>query len=502
MNQIMKKYRLLIVAFGALLITGCSDFLNESDPSNFTEGTYFTRPEHARASVNAIYAPLREITASGFGGGPWVMTEFATGQAGTDLGQAASSYFVKDLVNTAENSYGTSYWQQYYKGIGNANLSIAKIPGIQMDAAESRKLLGEAYFLRAWYYFTLVQLFGNIPLITEPVKLDSDQLRPSQAKPEDVYALIVDDLKKAEEAGLPWTDVSGKVSLGAVKSLLAKVYLTMAGYPLQKGAAYYDLAAKKAEEVVDSQQFKLFSSYYDLHDPAKKNIEENIFMVQFKTQIIPGNWQELIIPYNKGISAYSAETGGIYATNEFVKSYDAADLRAQEGQFFFTKFTHEADRKKEVDLGGYFVYKLFDVAAQTSTANSDLNWSLIRYADILLVFAEASNEVAGPNVKAYNAVNAIRKRAKLPDLAGLSKDQLREAIWKERWHELCFENITWFDMARLRKAFDLTTKRFNEFVGHKFTYGNNLVLKERELLFPIPAYELKNNSNLERTPGY
>ncbi|MGY0036223.1 hypothetical protein [Pedobacter sp. NJ-S-72] len=157
-------------------------------------------------------------------------------------------------------------------------------------------------------------MFGNIPLITEPVDLKSEQLRPKQAAPEDVYKLIVEDLKTAEEAGLPWVDPTGKASLGAVKSLLAKVYLTMAGYPLQKGAEYFGLAAKKAEEVIDSKQFRLFDSYSDLHNPAKKNMDENIFMIQYKTQIIPANWQELIIPYNKNISAYSSETGGIYAT--------------------------------------------------------------------------------------------------------------------------------------------------------------------------------------------
>jgi len=500
MKTIIKKYGLLALAVGTLGVTGCKKFLNETDKSNFTVDNYFTKPEHARSSVNAIYASLRDPMSSGFGGGAWTMTEFATGQAATDLGQAVDSYFVKDLRNTADNAYGLSYWQNYYKGIGNANLSIAKIPGIAMDAAESKRLLGEAHFLRAWYYFTLVQLFGNIPLITEPVDLASPQLRPKQAAPEDVYKVIVDDLKTAEASGLPWTDASGKISLGAVKSLLAKVYLTMAGYPLQKGAEYYDLASKKAEEVLDSKQFKLFTTYNDLHNPAKKNVDENIFMIQYKTQIIPGNWQELIIPYNKNISAYSSETGGIYATGAFVNSYDPADLRAKEGQFFFTKFTNQDDRTKVVDLGGYFIYKIFDVVAQTTTANSDLNWSLIRYADVLLIYAEASNEVNGPAAKAYDAVNQVRTRATLPNLTGLSKDQFREAIWRERWYELCFENVTWFDMARLRKAFNVDTKGFDNYVGHKFSYGP--VLTDRELLFPIPSRELRNNPNLIPTKGY
>lgn len=487
----------MLSIFGA---TGCSDFLDESDPSNFTVENYFTKPEHARSSVNAIYANLRVPMGSGFGGGTWMMTEFATGLAATDLGQAVNSYFVKDLRNTSDNGYGQSYWQFYYKGIANANLSIAKIPGISMDAAEAKRLMGEAYFLRAFYYFNLVQMFGNIPLILDPVDLQSEQLKPSAATPEEVYNRVVEDLKAAEAAGLPMTDVSGKVSTGAVKSLLAKVYLTMAGYPLQKGAAYYDLAAKKAEEVIDSKQFKLFASYDDLHNPAKKNVEENIFMIQFKTQILPSNWQVSIIPYNKNISAYSDETGGIYSTGDFVKSYEAGDLRAKEKQFFFTKFTNESDRTKEVDLGGYFIYKHFDNVAQTSSANSDLNWSVIRYADVLLMYAEASNEVGGPSAKAYEAVNAIRTRAQLPALTGLTKDTFREAVWAERWHELCFENITWFDMARLRKAYNVTTKKFENYVGHKFSYGPTLT--ERELLFPIPTAEVRNNTNLDQNKGY
>lgn len=499
----MKKLRIYqsILALGLVgTLSGCTEFLTEADPSNFTVENYFTKPAHARSSVNAIYANMRDPLSSGFGGGAWMMTEFATGLAGTDLGQAVNSYFVKDLRNTSDNGYGQTYWTSYYRGIANANVSIARIPAISMDAAESKRLLGEAHFLRAWYYFHLVRMFGNIPLVTEPVTLQSDQLRPSQATPEEVYNLIVQDLITAEESGLPWSDPTGKVSLGAVKSLLAKVYLTMAGFPLQKGASHYDLAAKKAKEVIDSGSFKLFSDYAALTDPSKKNIEENIFMIQFRTQIIPSNWQVSIIPYNKNISQYSDETGGIYATQAFAESYDPADLRGKEKQFFFTQFTHESNRNQPVDLGGYFIWKLFDITAQTSTANSDLNWPLIRYADVLLTYAEASNEVEGPTANAYDAVNAIRQRAELTALSGLSKEAFREAVWRERWYELCFENTTWYDMVRLRKAFNVTTKQFDDYVGHRFSYGPTVT--ERELLFPIPTQEVLNNTNLYQNTGY
>lgn len=499
----MKKYSLYktgMLLAGMTALSGCTEFLTEADPSNFTVENYFTKPAHAVSSVNAIYAQMRDPLSSGFGGGAWMMTEFATGLAATDLGQAVNSYFVKDLRNTSDNGYGQSYWTAYYKGIANANLSIAKVPEISMDEAQKKRLLGEAHFLRAWYYFHLVRMFGHIPLVTEPVNLQSEQLRPSQASTEEVYNLIVQDLTTAEQAGLAWTDATGRVSMGAVKSLLAQVYLTMAGFPLEKGASHYDLAAKKAAEVIDSGQFRLFDAYGSLHDPSKKNIEENIFMIQYRAQILPSNWQVSIIPYNKNISQYADETGGIYATQAFAQSYDPADLRGKEKQFFYTKFTHESNRNQEVDLGGYFIWKHFDVEAQTTTASSDLNWPAIRYADVLLTYAEASNEVQGPSETAYAAVNAIRTRAQLPALSGLSKETLREAVWRERWYELCFENTTWYDMVRIRKAFNVTTKQFDNYVGHQFSYGPTV--SDRELLFPIPTQEVLNNPKLNQNSGY
>ena len=486
----------------AILLSGsaCSDFLEESDKTNFTVDNYFTKPEHATSAVNSIYENLKTTTGGGFGGAPWMMLEFGTGLANTELGQAQNSIFVRNLVNTSDNEYSRVYWVASYRGIGNANLVIARVPAIAMDEVAKKKALGEARFLRAHYYYNLVRIFGKVPIITEPVELTSDALYPEQATEEAVYKLIVDDLIAAEAAGLPFMDATGRVSTGAVKSLLASVYLTMAGFPLQKGAEYFKKAADKANEVITAGQFSLFTTYDDLHSPAKKNVGENIFMVQYAATIQPSGWQTSIIPYNQGISAYSDETGAIFVNKEFVESYEKGDLRAQEKQFYYRSYTLSNDRSKVVDLGGYYIYKHFDTQAHLTTSASDLNWPLLRYAEVLLTYAEAANEVSGPTAEAYEAVNKIRRRAKLPDLAGLTKEQLREAIWKERWYELSFENKTWFDMARLRKAFNVTTKAFDNFVGHKFSYGP--VLKERELLFPIPTAEIRNNSKLKQNTGY
>jgi hypothetical protein len=461
---------------------------------------YFTKPEHAESVVNAIYESLRSTTGGGFGGAPWMMLEFATGLANTELGQAQNSIYVRNLVNEADNGYGSTWWTSSYRAIGNANVAIAKIPGISMDEAQKKKYLGEARFLRAYNYYHLVRIFGKVPLIDKPVDLNSPELYPEPATVEEVYNLIVADLVEAEASGLPMTDASGRVSLGAVKSLLADVYLTMAGFPLQKGAEYYQKAASKAKEVIDSGKFSLFGSYDDLHSYATKNQGENILMVQFAANTLPSNWQTSIIPYNQGISAYSDETGAIFANKEFVESYEPNDKRAREKQFYYHSYTLSSDRSKTVDLGGYYIFKHFDTEAHLTTTSSGLNWTLIRYAEVLLTYAEAANEAGGPTPEAYQAVNAIRSRAELPALEGLTKEQFREAVWKERWHELSFENKTWFDMVRLRKAFNVTTKGFDNYVGHQFSYGP--VLKERELLFPIPTAEIRNNSKLVQNTGY
>jgi len=498
MKYTIKKY--LILAIGSLLIfSGCSTFLEEPDRSNFTKENYFTKPEHAESIINSIYENMRNVLGGGFNGAPWMMLEFATGLANTELGQAQNSIFVRNLVNNSDNAYGQTYWTSSYRGIGNANLAIAKIPGIKMDEIAKKKFLGEARFLRAMYYFDLVRIFGSVPLISDPIDLGSKDLYPEPASVDNIYKLIESDLLEAEKSGLPVKDASGRVSLSAVKSLLSSVYLTMAGFPLNKPENFAK-AADKALEVINSNQFTLFASYDDLHLASRKNSGENIFQVQYLESILPSNWQTSIIPYNQGISNYTDETGAIFANKEFVESYEKGDKRAAEKQFYYSSYSLRSNRSQTRNLGGYYLYKHFDILAQTSTTSSGLNWTLLRYPEVLLNYAEAANETGGPSAAVLNAINLVRKRAELPALEGLSKDELREAIWRERWYELSFENKTWYDMARLRKAFNVYTKKFEPYVGHKFSYGPTL--SEKELLFPIPTAEIRNNNKLKQNKGY
>ena len=499
--RLLNKTATLGLMFSLL---GCEDFITQTSPSNITMENYYTQPEHALSAVSAIYEDLRPVhDGGGFGGAAWLLLEFSTGLTNTiALGSSGPiNSSIRNLDINSDNPYLGTYWNSHYRGIANANVAIEKIPGIEMNVDSQNRLLGEARFLRAFYYYNLVRIFGDVPLILEPLDITSEQLFPEKASVATIYDSIIDDLKLAETSGLVFTDQSGRVSLAAVKALMSSVYLTMAGYPLQGGNEYYSLAKSKAEEVIQSNEFSLFDSYADLRNEETENQREHIFMIQYDKNILNRNgFQQLFTPNNRGISLYSSETGMIFPVEEFIESHDLGDKRTEEKQFYYREFSLASDRNTVIDLNAWHIYKWFDPVAHTETALSGLNWPLFRYAEILLIYAESENEINGPTQTAYDAVNQIRERAALTNLSDLTQGAFREAIWKEKWHEMSYENKTWFDMVRLRKAYNLERGSFDDFVGHSFIYGP--ILSERELLFPIPTAEIRNNENLSQNPGY
>src|SRR5699024_8936508 len=290
----------------------------------------------------------------------------------------------------------------------------------EMDQSKKKQLLGEAHFLRAFYYFHLVRLYGEIPLVTEPVDANSENLYPEETSVDSIYTQIVNDLKVAEEAGLPGDTNSGRVSQGAVKSLLSSVYLTMAGYPLQKGNQYYQMAADKAEEVIDSGWYTLFEDYTYLHDREHKNQGEFILQAQYKGGIATNGITALAIPENEGISTFGDEYGSIRPVDEFIQSYEEGDKRIKEKEFYFTQYTMPDGTVKKFDEYALWKYWLDEAAnLETGDQQGDINWTLLRLPEVMLIYAEAINEMnGGPTAKAYDQTNAIRERANLDLLSG------------------------------------------------------------------------------------
>lgn len=514
-SNIKRKNRtlafLLMLALIAIVQSGCKKFLEELDPSNLTPEGYYTIPEHAEAAVAAAYSNTRFVGGgAGIFANNFQMLEAVTGKAKTETGQNTDLNNLLGLAYNGDNVFVRNWWNGPYGVIAQTNLVLDRVPGITpMNEVRKKQILGEALFLRAWSYYYLVRLYGAVPLIVKPVDASSPDLLPARVSVDSVYAQIVADLTEAEAAGLPMTDATGRVSLGAVKSLLANVYLTMAGNPLNKGAAYYTLAANKANEVIGSGSFSLFPNLIDLHTVSQENRTEHIFQIQYLVGVSDNPMQGVLLPNFKAVSKYGTEIGSTVPTNQFFNSYEAGDKRGGDRTgFFYTQYYHEGNGALKA-LSAPYIYKHFDSIAHGSfgkegTGQSSLNWNQIRYAQVLLDYAEAQNEVGGPTQAAWDALNAVRARAGLitPPLLTFTQATFRTAVWRERWHELAYENITWFDMVRLKKVYNEATNGFDDFVGHSFP-DNGATLQEKHLLFPLPTAEMQNNPNLRpQNPGY
>lgn len=519
MKNYIKKTAFSILIGSSLLITGCTNFLDEQDPSNLTPDSYYTLPEHADAAVYAAYARARFIgSGAGIFSNNFQLLDAPTGTATTATPQNSDLNNLLGLVYDGDNLHIRQWWNGVYRVIAQANLALDKIPGINpMDEAQKKRTLGEAAFMRAWSYFYAVRLWGDVPLILKPQTAASEDFYPARTSTDSVYNQIIADLKMAEESGLPWMDASGRVGLAAIKTELAKVYLTMAGYPLEK-SEYYRLAADKAKEVIDYAAanpavVNLFTTYNDLHDVADNNKVEHLFEVQYLADIEGNPLQSLMLPNNslaKNISAFGSGVGSSTPTPSFYASYkkfEPTDKRTDEQQFFFTSYFVNGSGDP-FPLGSPYIFKHFDVAGhgapgKAGTGRSNLNIPQIRFAETLLIYAEAQNKAdANPNTAAYDALNRVRTRANLPVLSGLSTTAFEEAVWRERWHEFSYEGITWFDMVRLRKVYNEDTNGFDNFEGH-INKNSGAALQKKHLLFPLPIQEMRNNINLRpQNDGY
>lgn len=509
----------VLLGFGLLLLPGCTDFLEENPRTEFAEKNYFKTINQAQKAVDGTYERLRALqNYDGYGEGPWVTLDLLCGHA-TTLGQSTyNNLYIRHQAATNNPSF-KAVWEGFYKGVAACNLCIDGMAGLP-DTAEKTKLLGEIYTLRALYYFYLTRLYGDVPLILEPVTAASESLYPERSSQLSVFESIVSDLKLAETAGLPNTSSDGRVSVGLVKTLLADVYLYMAGYPLNKGKEYYQLSYQKAKEVLDNSYYispnnpsynagqangawySLFDDYEKLHDDDNKNRGELIFQIQYKEGIETNQIAFLTIPTNKRVTKYNDEFGSLMPTWQFYNSYEEGDKRIEEKQFFFTKDGHKDDKTNIIDFGQPALYKYYDKVGAEETTRSDLNFTIYRLPEVMFIYAEAYTEANGaPDQLSYDLVNATRERANLDPLSGLGKEEFMQALRKERAHELCFENKEYFDIQRTRLAYNVVANRFEKYDA--FANESGVTFTEKYLLWPIPSTETDANPKLlPNNPGW
>ena len=506
----MKRYfyEIMTVAAALVLTVSCTNFLKE-EPKTFEQpGNFYSNEEQVQMGANGAYYGYRMLlNSTGIGGAEVVvLTEFMCGYVERTANSFADLSEILNCSISANNGLAAAPWGTLYESLNNVNTMIDILEtkeDIDITQSSHDRYLGEMYFLRGLYLGYLVRYYGPVPLKTKPTTGFNDAQMPLSSEAE-VLGQVVSDLETAERllesAGVSWHEESGRVSKGAAKALLAKMYLTQAGYPVQDQSAYKK-AYDKALEVVNSGIFYLFSTY----DAARKGYDTNgaeyVFSVQcMKDQFhnplhmvgVPRPGGLTLQPY---ISMYDATRpgGGWLPCSALYNSYATGDKRIENHAFYFTS---------QVSLDGSVthtfppaLYKYWDEDA-VNDGKSGKNFPLIRYTDVLLTLAEAA--CAGGSTSDAAAVDAywqVRRRAMPTENKPASITF--EQVFKERIWEQAFDGENWFNMIRTRKAFDFASGQVVDLIGYKGPAMTG-VYEEDDLLLPYPAEQVRLNPNLKR----
>ena len=459
----------------------CDDFLTLQPEYQINELGYWQNETDFETAIVGLYSGLQSYAQNLV----WAQ-ELGTDNATFQLSNAESHVTGFDYWNLAPtNSYVNSYWTNSYSMISRANTILSRLP--RMDFTSKPRMEAECKFIRALSYFQLVQLFGDVS-ISEIEFSSPNQIADydfSRKPVEEVYQLILRDLTEAESllANEEIPSNKGKISIGAVKTLLGKVYLTR---------HEYDQAATKLKEVIDMNAYSLDPDYGSLFSEGNDDKEESILEIEFASGNI-GEGNNFAFNYYPNVTNMAAFPGNIMAGGRCVPSKTIWNAY------------EEGDVRKDMALGNQlpmidgttseylFCKKFVDYSATTLT-DGGVNFTLLRYADVLLMYAEVLNELGQTN-EALPYINQVRQRAHIADLSGLSQTDLRLAIEKERQLELCFEGHRWFDLKRTGRTMDVINEDFRNL-------GLSFSVEEYELLLPIPQGQIDIDPNLEQNPGY
>jgi hypothetical protein len=503
------RLRLLAPAVAAALaIAGCKDYLVEAPEDFFTPSNFPSTEADLKIALAGIDNWYTGGSNQAYYIRGWPMlSEVPNEQTILINATSGSKYEVDRYVNTPDNEWMWRTWAQIYGAIGQANLLIKRIPdmqGVPQDVKD--RYLGAAKFHRALNHFNAVRVWGDVPLMTEPITDFATANDVTRAPMASVYAAIAADLEDAAKL-LPvkWPDSAtpddGRPTRGAALTMLADVYVNMSGVIINENK--WAEAAAAAKAVIDSKAYSLVPNFADLWLVNNKNGPEHIYSIQFQDLI-----RNLFTSQSRP-SGIGAESGINYwcTTPEFMDTFSDSDLRKK--PTFLTEVTigtttYYYDTRGSVKGFGDksplfpkplpYYGKFYDDGGHSIKLNSgrsDLNWPVYRYAETLLLYAEAENEAAGPAL-AYAAFNQVRARAGLPALAGLSQEQFRDSVRQERSWELAFESKRLFDLKRWGL--------YNDVVGNDPV--SKVGWQPTKIWAAIPQRELDLNPNLTQNPGY
>jgi starch-binding outer membrane protein, SusD/RagB family len=500
----MNMKNLIIALMAVILITACEDQLNIPPKSNLELGNFFATVEDFDLAVVGAYDPIA-VHQGDRGFGTYFRGLLMMGRAGTDemyVNQGFWDATGKEIGNYTYSPFSripNAVWEMQYVGISRCNVVIGKLneTNVAMPEATRSRILGEVSFLRGFYYFQLARYYGGVPLITEETNLN--EFRNVRSSLAETYERIIADFKTAEE-NLPAVIEPGRASKYAAKSFLAKAYLQMAGEPLNDPAAAA-MAATYAKDVIDNGPYNLETVYSDVFDLENEHGVEYIFSAEYIAtnneggQVAtwdgpPGNWTHTI--------TYSITR----AMPELYNSYNEGDIRRDYNIVDYVVIDAEGNTQP-TDDGFYYAFKWRhdpnpETRGYATEWQSPFNFPITRFADVLLIYAEAQCRADGsPNADAYDAINRVRNRAELEDLSGLSGAEFLEAVLDERKWELAFEGHRWTDLVRYGKLLEAVQASTE---GNPIAAAN---IRAHHVLFPVPASEIQvSNGDLEQNPGY
>lgn len=551
----MRTYKsgILIMLFAATLLGACNKDILDIKPTNFvSDVAVFEDLTLTTQFVNNIYGSL----LSGFDrrdaglGNDWSMGMGMLAMA-TDEAEGPTATTLNNLNSGDLNpnfTYGTEMWFFNYLVIRKCNTLLSRIDAVPGDAALKNRLKAEAQFIRAFCYADLIKAFGGVPLITKEQNVDDDLFVPKNTYKECLDQVIKDCDDAA--AVLPVTyaaDQLGRATKGAALALKGRMLLYYAS-PINNGSndvARWQTAATASKAVMDLNTYTLYPNYYRMFLDKTGNNEvifANKYQRPNRTQqtawklamsiqapdVVGGAWggfsptQNLVDAYEMKNGSRIADPASGYNPQDPYKDRDSrldqSILRNGSSWKGVTVETFDGGNAQNAANGdrtktGYGLKKLLDekyVTADQVYQGGDNDWIYIRYAEVLLNYAEAQNEASGPDANVYNAINLVRQRAGQPALSGLSQNDLRDRIRNERRVELAFEEHRFWDVRRWKLGATYFNAPVNKMhvrkSGNTFNYTieqlENRTYKETYNVLPIPQTEIDRNPKLVQNPGY
>lgn len=452
-------------------LASCSDELDLVPTTQRAADNFYSNEQEIESAVNGVYAQLQnnglyglDLIGVGEIPGEDSFEEIAANDGGR-FGQ------LDDFSTNANNDLVGDIWRESYEGIQRVNVILNRIADIDFeDASLKTARTGEMKFVRGLLYFNLVRLYGDVPLVTVETTNPSDFFGQGRTAQAEVYAQIEADLADAVQS-LPVTRILGRPARGAAQAVLADV---------QMNQGNYSQAATHLAEVVNSAQYSLMASTDQIFGIANEGNAEILFEVQFASGVNGNAEGEPAASQFRPSGTTANAKGHNLPSSEFVSLFEAGDTRQNDYVGLDT-------------AANPFYFSLKYEVSGTDPDDGGSDHIIIRYADVLLKYAEALNESGGAGAAQY--LNMVRNRAGLANTTATTQAELREAIEMERRLEFIGEGHRWFDLKRTGKAIETMNAWFSANSINVTINANNLVL-------PIPQSQLDTDPEMTQNSGY